>query len=62
MPSVRPFLPVLRMVVVRADGFVTGHPFSHGTNAHLNEHTVAFVYDHQAGAGPTVRLANCRPL
>lgn len=35
--------------------------FGRGTNGNISVGTVARVYDAGAGAGPTIRLTNCRP-
>ncbi len=55
------FSPSLPGIPIGANATISSLRFGRGTNGQINTGTVARVYDGAAGAGPTVRLTNCRP-
>jgi hypothetical protein len=55
------FSPSLPGIPLAAHATRSSMRFGRGTNGQINTGTVARVYDAAAGAGPTVRLTNCRP-
>lgn len=55
------FSPSLPGIPIGANATISSLRFGRGTNGQIGTVTVARVYDAAAGAGPTVRLTNCRP-
>ena len=54
------FSPSLPGIPIGPNATVSSLRFGSGTNGQINQGTVARAYDVPAGAGPTVRLTNCR--
>jgi hypothetical protein len=54
------FSPSLPGIPIGANATRSSLKFGRGTNGQISTGTVARVYDAAAGAGPTVRLTNCR--
>lgn len=54
------FSPSLPGIPIGANATRSSLKFGRGTWGQVNTGTVARVYDAPAGAGPTVRLTNCR--
>ena len=54
------FSPSLPGIPIDANATRSSLKFGRGTNGQISTGTVARVYDAAAGAGPTVRLTNCR--
>lgn len=59
--NVTVFSPALPGIPIGANATRSSLRFGRGTNGQISTGTVARVYDAPAGAGPTVRLTNCRP-
>lgn len=54
------FSPSLPGIPIGAHATISSLRFGRGTWGQVNTSSVARVYDAAAGAGPTVRLTNCR--
>lgn len=54
------FSPSLPGIPIGANATISSLRFGRGSNNSINTSTVARIYDASPGAGPAVRLTNCR--